>query len=57
MGRFRFDRVKSGEYPCKVRGPDGSEAEDTVTVPGEIVNLTLGGNGKKPARTAAKSKR
>jgi hypothetical protein len=57
MGRFRFDRVKSGEYPCRVRGPDGSETEDTVTVPGEIVNLTLGGNGKKPAKAAAKSKR
>jgi hypothetical protein len=51
-GRFRFDRVLAGKYACKVRGPEGSEAAETVAVPGAIVDLVLGGAPKKRARAS-----
>jgi len=51
-GRFIFGRVPAGEYTCKARGPDGAETEATLTVPGGILDLTLGSAApKKRAKT------
>jgi Pvc16 N-terminal domain/Carboxypeptidase regulatory-like domain len=40
-GRFRFAGVRPGRYRCVVRGPNGSEAETTVDVPGPAAALVL----------------
>jgi hypothetical protein len=48
-GRFRFDRLRDGEYRVTVRGPDGAEAEATLVVPGPGVDVAIGGEAK-PAR-------
>jgi hypothetical protein len=55
-GRFVFNRVKAGKYSCMARGPDGAETELTLTVPGDILDLTLGSAGKKPARSRSSSR-
>jgi hypothetical protein len=49
-GRFLFNRVTAGEYTCIARGPDGAEAEAKLTVPGGILDLTLGAGGRKRAK-------
>ena len=55
-GRFIFNRVKAGSYTCQARGPDGKEAELTLAVPGDILDVTLGAAGKKPrARSSSRS--
>lgn len=52
-GRFLFHRVLRGDYTCKARGPDGSETEAQITVPGGILDLTLSEAKKKPAKAAS----
>ena len=41
-GRFRFERVTAGRYTVAARGPDGTEAEAEVDVPGAGAELALG---------------
>jgi hypothetical protein len=50
-GHFRFDRLPPGTYKLFARGPGGEEAKGELTVPGQGVELSLGGT--KP-RTAAR---
>jgi hypothetical protein len=40
-GRFRFDPLRPGTYPCTARGPDGAEDHGELVVPGGGVELTL----------------
>jgi Pvc16 N-terminal domain/Carboxypeptidase regulatory-like domain len=55
-GRFLFHGVKSGTYTCMARGPDGSEAKVEHEVPGQKLDITLGGAAKKPAKSGGKSR-
>ena len=48
-GRFRFDRLKAGEYHVVARTADGREAEAELTVPGTKLDLEVG-TSKAPAR-------
>lgn len=48
-GRFRFDRLRAGEYRVVARTADGREAEAELTVPGTKVDLEVG-KAKAPAR-------
>jgi hypothetical protein len=41
-GRFRFARVGLGEHRVLVRTPAGDEAQATVTVPGQPLDLVVG---------------
>lgn len=52
-GRFRFDRVGSGNYTFIARTRDGSEGMLQVAVPGQIADVVIAGE----SRPAAKSKR
>lgn len=54
-GRFIFNRVPAGDYTVMARGPDGSEASAELSVPGGILDLSLGGAVPKK-RTKAGSK-
>jgi hypothetical protein len=42
-GRFRIPRVPSGTHEVRVRGRDGREAVVEVKVPGEMLDVVLGG--------------
>jgi hypothetical protein len=55
-GRVRFHGVRSGTYKALARGPDGAETETEVTVPGDVLDLTLGA-AKKPAKAGGKSRK
>jgi hypothetical protein len=46
-GRFLFDRLRAGEYHCRVRGRDGSEVETSFEVPGAPLDLRLGESGRR----------
>jgi hypothetical protein len=48
-GRFRFEGMRPGTYTCAARGPDGSEAEGELVVPGNGVELTLGARKQRAA--------
>jgi Pvc16 N-terminal domain/Carboxypeptidase regulatory-like domain len=48
-GRFRFDRLRAGEYHVVARTADGREAEAALTVPGSKLELEVG-KAKAPAR-------
>jgi hypothetical protein len=52
-GRFIFNRVKAGSYTCMARGPDGMETETKLTVPSDVLDLTL---GAAPKKTRARSR-
>ena len=41
-GRFRFDRLRPGDYTVAARGPDGKETKAKLTVPGQGAEITLG---------------
>jgi hypothetical protein len=41
-GRFRLERIPAGEHRLVARGPDGTEAEGTLRVPGGGVDIVLG---------------
>jgi hypothetical protein len=49
-GRFRFDRLRTGRYRVRLRGPGGEEAEAELAVPGPGADVTL-----RAARAAAKA--
>lgn len=42
-GRFRFDRVPSGEHTLVARTREGAEAKATVRIPGAKADLVVGG--------------
>jgi hypothetical protein len=46
-GRFRFDRILTGEHRVVARTATGEEAEMTATIPGTKVDLVLGKPGKR----------
>jgi hypothetical protein len=48
-GSFAFERVPAGGHRCVARGPDGSEAEAELLVPGGRTDLVLGA-AKRPRR-------
>jgi hypothetical protein len=54
-GRFRLERVPAGEHRVLARGPDGTEAEATLTVPGGGVDIVLG--PPPPAKPASRRKK
>lgn len=54
-GRFRFDRVRAGDYHARVRGPDGAETELDLTVPTDMFDVTLGAKKTKPKSSSKKS--
>ena len=54
-GRFRLSRVHPGEHRLVVRTVSGDEAEATISLPGESVDLVVGAKprGGAKARRAA----
>jgi len=55
QGRFRLDRVPSGEHKLIARSRDGLEASAEVAVPGTVLDLTMApGKPAKPAKPAKK---
>jgi hypothetical protein len=46
-GRFRFDRVAPGSYPCIARTADGHEGMGHLVVPGHGVDLVVGAGRAK----------
>ncbi len=42
-GRFRFDRLHTGDYTVVARGPDGKETKADLKIPGEGAEIVLGG--------------
>jgi hypothetical protein len=51
VGRFRFARLRAGDYRVLARSVDGHEAEATVKVPGKAGDLVLDtGNRRNPKR-------
>jgi len=49
-GRFRFERVQPGEHRVMARTISGGEAEATLTVPGERVDVVVGAKRRGSAR-------
>ena len=50
-GRFRLTRVPPGVHEVRVRGRDGREAAVEVQVPGEPLDVVLGGSRSKSGRS------
>ncbi|MEP6640681.1 MAG: Pvc16 family protein [Gaiellales bacterium] len=46
-GRFRLDHLPAGNHRCVARGPDGTEAEGELIVPGAGVDLVLGATTRR----------
>jgi uncharacterized protein DUF4255 len=56
-GRVRFDRVREGEHTFLARTADGREGSATVDVPGERLEISVGGGAERAARAPARRKR
>jgi hypothetical protein len=54
-GRFRFDRVKTGEHRIVARTLRGDEAEMTAAVPGTNADLVIGEAAGAGAKRRPKS--
>jgi hypothetical protein len=56
QGRFLFDRIQPGTYHVMARGPDGTEGEGELSVPGGKIDVVLGKSAKSKAAKAPAKK-
>jgi hypothetical protein len=56
-GRYRFDRIRPGEYRVIARTASGDETEAKIEVPGAPADLVIGSGGRAGAKKSAERKK
>jgi hypothetical protein len=56
-GRYRFDRIRPGEYRVIARTASGDETEAEIEVPGTPADLVIGSGGRAGAKKSAERKK
>lgn len=57
VGRYRFDRIRPGEYRVIARTASGDETEAKIEVPGAPADLVIGSGGRAGAKKSAERKK